>query len=41
MCPYYYPSYLVIVSNLVSPSRLIEKEYIERKEGTNQYNYVS
>ncbi|KAJ5492097.1 Winged helix-turn-helix transcription repressor DNA-binding [Penicillium expansum] len=33
---------LVIVSNIVCfSSRLIEKEYIERKEGTNQYSYVS
>lgn len=26
---------------LVFPSRLIEKEYVERKEGTNHYSYVS
>lgn len=35
------PSSPVMASNIVFRSRLIEKEYIERKEGTNQYSYVS
>lgn len=35
------PLFPVIVSNIVLTFRLIEKEYLERKEGTNQYSYVS